>query len=141
MLRLMMSGLFEKLPTLCIIIGHLGELLPFWAWRIDHRIKREGWDQWAGEHGRPRKLTVTEYLRRNFFVTTSGTFDTDSLKHAVSVMGSDRVLYSVDYPYESTTEASEWFEALDLETSAKKAIAYGNAEEVLGLGKLRGTRD
>src|ERR1700678_2372406 len=61
MLRLMMSGLFEKLPTLCIIIGHLGELLPFWAWRIDHRIKREGWDQWAGEHGRPRKLTVTEY--------------------------------------------------------------------------------
>jgi predicted TIM-barrel fold metal-dependent hydrolase len=83
MLRLMMSGLFEKLPTLCIIIGHLGELLPFWAWRIDHRIKREGWDQWAGEHGRPRKLTVTEYLRRNFFVTTSGTFDTDSLKHAV----------------------------------------------------------
>ena len=140
MLRLMMSGLFEKLPKLRIIIGHLGELLPFWAWRIDHRIKREGWDKWAGEHGRPRKVTVTEYLRRNFFATTSGIFDTDSLKHAVSVMGYDRVLYSVDYPYESTTEASEWFEALDLEKQAKKAIAYGNAEKVLGLGKLRSAR-
>ena len=140
MLRLMMSGLFEEVPKLCIIIGHLGELLPFWAWRIDHRIRCEGWDEWAGEHGRPRKLTVTEYLRRNFFATTSGTFDTDSLKHVVSVMGGDRVLYSVDYPYESTTEASEWFEALDLEKQAKKAIAYGNAERVLGLGKPRSAR-
>jgi len=140
MLRLMMSGLFEKLPTLRIIIGHLGELLPFWAWRVDHRIQREGWDNWADEHGRPRKLTVTEYLRRNFFATTSGMFDTDSLKHAVSVMGHDRVLYAVDYPYESTTEASQWFEALDLETQAKEAIAYGNAQRVLGLDKLRSAR-
>ena len=140
MLRLMMSGLFENVPKLRIIIGHLGELLPFWAWRIDHRIKREGWDKWADEHGRPRTLTVTEYLRRNFFTTTSGMFDTDSLKHAVSVMGYDRVLYSVDYPYESTTEASQWFEALDLKKQAKEAIAYGNAEKVLGLGTLRSAR-
>lgn len=140
MLRLMMSGLFEKFPTLRIIIGHMGEFLPFWAWRIDHRIQREGWDQWAGEYGRPRKLTVTDYMRRNFFVTTSGVFDTDSLKHAISVIGSDRVLYSVDYPYESTTEANEWFEALDLEEPAKRAIAYDNAERVLGLSKLRSAR-
>ena len=139
-LRLMMSGLFERLPALRIIIGHMGELLPLWAWRIDHRIRREGWDKWAAEQGRPRKLTVTGYLRRNFFVTTSGTFDTDSLKHAVNVMGSDRVLYSVDYPYESTTEASEWFDALDLEASVKKAIAHGNAEEVLGLKKRKRAR-
>ncbi len=137
MLRLMISGLLEKLPKLRIIIGHLGELLPFWAWRIDHRINREGWDKWADEHGRPRKLTVTEYLRRNFFATTSGVFDTDSLKHTVSVMGYDRVLYSVDSPYESATDASEWFEALDLEKQEKTAIAYGNAEEVLGLDKPR----
>ena len=137
-LRLMMSGLFDKVPSLRIIIGHLGELLPFWAWRIDHRIKREGWDKWVAKHGRPRKLTVTEYLRRNFFATTSGVFNTDSLKHTVSVMGVDRVMYAVDYPYESTAEANEWFEALDLETSAKKAIAYGNAEKVLGLAKLKG---
>jgi predicted TIM-barrel fold metal-dependent hydrolase len=140
MLRLMMSGLFEKLPTLRIIIGHLGELLPFWAWRIDHRIQREGWDKWAGEHGRPRRFTVTEYLRRNFFATTSGMFDTDALKHVVHVMGHDRVMYSVDYPYESTTEASEWFDALDLKKEAKEAIAYANAEKVLGLGKLRGAQ-
>ncbi|HZU25852.1 MAG TPA: amidohydrolase family protein [Bryobacteraceae bacterium] len=140
MLRLMMSGLFDKLPTLRIIIGHLGELLPLWAWRIDHRLNRERWAAWAGEQGRPRKLTVSEYLRRNFFATTSGTFDTDALKHVVSVMGSDRVLYSVDYPYESTTEASEWFEGLDLEPQVKAAIAYGNAEQLLGLRKLRGAR-
>jgi 2,3-dihydroxybenzoate decarboxylase len=140
MLRLMMSGLFEELPKLRIIIGHMGELLPFWAWRIDHRIEREGWDTWAGEHGRPRGLTVAEYLRRNFFVTTSGVFDTDSLQHAIRAVGSDRVLYAVDYPYESTTEANRWFESLELDERVKEAIAYGNAKRVLGLDGRRGAR-
>jgi 2,3-dihydroxybenzoate decarboxylase len=133
MLRLIMSGLFDQVPDLRIIIGHLGEFLPLWAWRIDHRIKREGWDKWVADHQRPRKLTVTEYLRRNFYVTTSGMFDTDTLKHTVSVMGADRVMYAVDYPYESTTEANEWFESVDLDPAAKRAIGYLNAARVLKL--------
>lgn len=137
MLRLMMSGLFDKVPDLRIIIGHLGELLPFWAWRIDHRIQREGWDKWVADHHRPRRLTVTEYLRRNFFVTTSGMFDTASLNHTISVMGADRVLYSVDYPYESTKEASDWFESVELRAADKEAIAYGNAERILKLALPR----
>lgn len=135
MLRLIVSGLFDQVPDLKIIIGHLGEFLPFWAWRIDHRIQREGWDKWVANHQRPRKLTVTDYLRRNFFVTTSGMFDTASLKHTISVMGVNQVMFSVDYPYESTTEANEWFEGVDLETSAKQAVGYLNAARVLGLAK------
>ncbi len=133
-LRLIMSGLFDKVPSLRLVIGHMGELLPFWAWRIDHRIAIEGWDQWAAENGRGRQHTVTEYLRRNITVTTSGVFHTPALLHAISVMGHERVLFSVDYPYEDTQEACDWIEGVDLPRDVKEAIAYRNALAFLKLG-------
>jgi 2,3-dihydroxybenzoate decarboxylase len=133
MLRLILSGLFDKIPGLRIIIGHLGEMLPFWAWRIDHRIEREGWRDHPATKERVRKHTVTDYLRSNFYVTTSGYFETTALHHAISVMGVDRVLYSVDYPYESCHEANEWFESLAMEDNDKKKVAYNNAAHLLKL--------
>ena len=130
-LRLMLSGLFDIAPGLRIIIGHMGELLPYWAWRIDHRIEREGWRNRPETKDRQRKRTVTEYLQSNFYFTTSGSFDTAGLEHALKVMGADRVLYSVDYPYEDSREANEWFEALALDDSDKRKIAYDNAARLL----------
>ncbi|MGO9572401.1 MAG: amidohydrolase family protein [Desulfomonilaceae bacterium] len=131
MLRLILSGLFDKVPGLRIIIGHIGELLPFWTWRIDHRIEREGWRDRPETKDRPRKHTVTEYLCSNFYVTTSGYFETAGLEHTLKVIGADRVLYSVDYPYEDSREANNWFEALALDESDKRKIAYDNAASLL----------
>lgn len=133
LLRIILGGVFDKVPDVKLIVGHMGEIVVYWAWRIDHRIKREGWDEWERENGKARSLSVTEYLRRNVFITTSGMFDTAGLMHALDVMGPERVLYSVDYPYESTVQARDWFNALSLPADQLEMIAAGNARRVLRL--------
>lgn len=133
-LRMIISGLFDKVPNLKIILGHLGEFLPFWCYRVDHRIQREGWDgEVAAKNGRPRKLTVSEYVKRNIYATTSGFFYTPALEHTLQVLGYEHVMYSVDYPYEDMTEANEWFKTLDYSPSVLQAIAYDNAKKILKL--------
>lgn len=133
LLRIILGGVFDKVPNAKLIVGHMGEIAVYWAWRIDHRIRREGWDEWERQNGKSRRLTVTEYLRRNVWITTSGVFDTAGLRHAVEVMGAERVLYSVDYPYESTVEARDWFNSLDLPADQRDMIAQGNARRILKL--------
>lgn len=125
-LRLMLSGVFDRFPKLTIILGHLGEMLPFWAWRIDHRIDMEERMQSLS-----CKRTVTEYLTNNFYLTTSGYFNTPALSHAIAVMGADRIMFSVDYPYENMQEASSWLESVALSESDLQKIAYGNAQKLL----------
>ncbi|WP_414168399.1 amidohydrolase family protein [Streptoverticillium reticulum] len=127
-LRLILSGLFDKAPRLQIILGHMGELLPWCSWRLDHRLALDPGDKL------PLGRTVTEYLRRNFYVTTSGYFHTPSLEYAVGILGADRVLYSVDYPYESCEEAGTWFDKLDLPEDLLHKIAFDNAARLLKLG-------
>ena len=131
-LRLIISGLFDKVPNVKVIIGHMGEFLPFWCWRTDHRIQREGWDgDVAAQNGRPRKLSVSEYVQRNTYVTTSGIFYTPALDHVLKVMPLDHVMYAVDYPYEDPVEANEWFKTLEYDEDVLKAIAYENARKLL----------
>ena len=133
-LRMIINGVFDKVPNLKIILGHLGEVLPFWCWRIDHRIQREGWDgEVAAANGRPRKLSVTEYVRRNIYASTSGMFYTPALEHTIKVMGKDRIMYAVDYPYEDPKEANAWFNTLELDQDVLQAIGYGNAKRILKL--------
>jgi len=128
-LRLILSGLFDRCPRLQVIIGHMGEFLPWWSWRLDHRLSRD-----PGEK-LPLARTVTECLRENLFITTSGYFDTPALEHALNVVGAERVLYSVDYPYESCEEAGSWFDKLDLPEDAQEKIAYSNASRLLRLDR------
>ena len=92
-LRLMGSGLFDDYPKLKMILGHLGEGIPFGIWRVDHRISR-------GTITPKAKLPMSCYLRENFYVTTSGNFRTQALTDVILEIGADRILYSVDYPYE-----------------------------------------
>ncbi|RUR09656.1 amidohydrolase family protein [Legionella sp. km772] len=127
-LRLMLSGLFDRYPNLKIIIGHMGEMLPFWAWRIDHRLKEEGWREKMGY-----KKTITEYLNSNIFLTTSGFFDTPALMHAISTVGTDRIMFSVDYPYEDNLKASQWFDSVPLKEEDKMKISYLNAAKLLNI--------
>ena len=131
-MRIIMSGLFDKVPDAKIIIGHMGEFLPFWCWRIDHRFKLEEREKQLAEAGRPLKLSVTDYVKK-LYITTSGFFNTPALKYAMVTMPKDHIMFSVDYPYESYVEANEWWNTVDLDNETKEAIAFKNAELLLKL--------
>jgi 2,3-dihydroxybenzoate decarboxylase len=126
--RLMLSGLFDQYPNLTIILGHLGEGLPLFLPRLEHRLymQREG----VGLGN--AKLHLSEYLSRNFYFTTSGHFHTKGLHAAISEIGVDRLLFSVDSPYEYVKEASEWFDHALISENDRQKIGRTNAERLLG---------
>ena len=125
-LRLMCSGLFDRHPRLTVILGHLGEGLPYNAWRIDHRVRKM-------PQGLPARRTITEYLRSNVFLTTSGNFRTPTLVDAIAEVGVDRVLFSVDYPFEETADAAEWFDSAPLSERDRLRIGCENATSLFKL--------
>jgi gamma-resorcylate decarboxylase len=126
-LRLMVSGLFDRFPNATVIIGHLGETLPFTMWRINH---------WVGRQANLRyKRPLTQYLRENLYVTTSGFFRTQALNATISEMSEDRVLFSVDYPFESMQEAATWFDNAAINDTTREKIGRTNAERLF---KLKG---
>jgi predicted TIM-barrel fold metal-dependent hydrolase len=125
-LRLMMAGLFDAHPNLTIILGHMGEALPFWLHRLDDHTK-------GALHRRGRKRTATEYLRENLVITTSGNFYTPAFLCAVMALGIDNVLFSVDWPYESNKLGRAWLESLPISQEDKEKVAHKNAERVLKL--------
>jgi gamma-resorcylate decarboxylase len=125
-LRIMMSGVFDRYPRLQMILGHLGEGLPFQAWRIDHRISKS-------PRGVPAGRTVTEYLRSNIHLTTSGSFRTPALMNTIAEVGVERVLFSIDYPFEDTEDAVGWFDRVDLAAADQQCIGYQNAATLFRL--------
>jgi 2,3-dihydroxybenzoate decarboxylase len=125
-LRLMGSGLFDEYPKLKVILGHLGEGLPFNIWRVDHRIAK-------APLGIKTKLPMAQYLRENFYLTTSGNFRTQTLVDAMMEVGADRILYSVDYPYEDMGEATEWFDHAAVSESDRVKIGRSNAQKLFQL--------
>lgn len=128
-LRLLFSGLFDRLPELTIILGHMGETLPFFAWRLDSRYAA------TTSPDKPvLKKKPSEYFRSNLIITTTGVCQDSSLQCAIAEMGEDRVLFSVDYPYEDTQECIEWVESTPLTDAQREKVCYKNAERVLRLG-------
>ncbi len=124
-LRLMGCGLFDEYPKLQIVIGHLGERIPFDLWRLDHRLSKLP--------GRPAKRTMAEYFQQNFHITTSGNFCTQSLIHAILTVGADRVLFAVDYPFEDHAQASSWFDAVEIAEQDRIKIGRDNAKALFAL--------
>ena len=123
-LRLMGSGLFDEYPKLKIILGHLGEGLPCSMWRIDNRVSRT-----LG--AKPQaKFPIGHYLRENFYITTSGNFRTPTLTEVMMEVGADRVLYSVDYPFEDTGIAGDWFDRCEISEADRAKIARTNAQRL-----------
>lgn len=129
-LRLIGSGLFDECPRLNIIVGHFGEGLPFYLWRIDNHSK------WMNA---PRKNaarnSVADYFRANFHVTTSGHLSTPALLHALAEMGPERIMFSADYPFEDLLEAARWFDTATIDEIDRVKIGRTNA---LKLFKLSG---
>jgi predicted TIM-barrel fold metal-dependent hydrolase len=128
-LRLMGSGLFDKYPKLKIILGHLGEMLPNSIWRTSHRIS-------IAPRGVKSQKPFYYYLQNNFYVTTSGNFHLPTMLAAMLEMGSDRVLFSTDYPFEQMSEASTWFDAAEISDIEREKIGRLNAKKLFKLDFL-----
>jgi predicted TIM-barrel fold metal-dependent hydrolase len=125
-LRLMGSGLFDEYPKIRVILGHLGEGLTFGIWRVDHRISR-------ATAAPKTKLSMGQYLRENFYITTSGNFRTQALTNVILEVSADRVLYSVDHPFEDVVEAKNWFDQAAISDSDRLKIARNNAQKLFHL--------
>lgn len=127
-LRLMGSGLFDEYPKLKIILGHMGEGLPYMMWRIDNR---NAWVEVAPNY--PAKKKICEYFNENFYVTTSGNFRTQTLIDAMLEIGSDKILFSTDWPFENIDHASNWFDQASISENDRQKIGYLNAKKLFNL--------
>lgn len=123
----MFACTFKRFPNVQVILGHMGETLPYLLWRFDSQ-----WQCWLGETLPTDELPST-IIKRHFAVTTSGVCDPGALADAIGAMGEDRVMFSVDYPYEDTAIAARFIETAPLSSQARDKICHGNAERILKL--------
>ena len=124
-LRLITSGLFDRVPNATVVIGHMGELLPFAISRLEARISHAV----AVQLHKP----ASEYLRTNFYATTSGNFHTPSLAATIQQMGADRVMFAVDYPFERLQDGSTWLDGATISDEDRLKISRSNAERLFRL--------
>ncbi|MBQ7804043.1 amidohydrolase family protein [Rhodococcus sp. (in: high G+C Gram-positive bacteria)] len=125
-LRLIYGRVFDRFPGATVILGHMGEFLPFQTTRLDSRHANLTLAD-------PPELNPSEYLRRNFMITTSGVCSHPAVVAAVEAIGADRVMFAIDYPYEETSTAAGFLDTIPLPTDQLELIAHRNAERVLGL--------
>lgn len=123
-LRMILSGTFERFPKLQLIAGHWGEMVPFFLSRLDQAL--------------PQTVTklnrsITDTFRQNVYVTPSGIFDYPQLKFCIDVLGADRILHSVDFPFISNKDAKPFIENAPICNEDKEKIAHCNAENLFKL--------
>jgi 5-carboxyvanillate decarboxylase len=132
LLRMITAGVFDRFPRLRVVVGHLGEALPFWLYRLDYMhaasVRSGRYDAIRPIAGRP-----SDYLRRNVWVTTSGMAWQPAIMFCRDVLGPDRVLYAMDYPYQYVIEEVSTQDNLPIDDTARKAFFQTNAELVFGL--------
>ena len=124
-MRLLLSGVFDRHPMASIVLGHMGEFLPFQTWRFDSRYM-------TLKEQRLKHLP-SFYFGRNIFITTSGVFSPEVLAGAVQAIGEDAILFAIDYPYESSEDAVRFLKEAPVTEEAREKIAYKNAERLLRL--------
>lgn len=123
-IRMVLSGVFDKYPDLKIILGHLGETLPYLLWRIDHALSRPG----------NAPVAFRDVFSRHFYVTTSGFFSDPAMLCCIQELGIDRILFAVDWPFvESSKLGTQWMERIMLSAEDKAKVLNGNAARLLRL--------
>ncbi|MDH3287515.1 MAG: amidohydrolase family protein [Betaproteobacteria bacterium] len=127
-LRLMCSGLFDKYPRIQIILGHMGEGLPYSMWRIDNR---NAWTKATPRY--PAKKKIAEYFSQNFYITTSGNFRTQTLIDAILEIGVERILFSTDWPFENIDHAADWFDVASISENDRQKIGRENTIRLFNL--------
>ncbi len=122
-IRIVLSGVLDAYPNLKIILGHLGEGLPFLLVRIDEALSRTD----------SRLASFRDAFCEHFWITTSGNFSNTALLCSVMEMGADRIIFSVDYPFASNAAGTVWMETIPLSDEDREKILHGNAERLLKL--------
>ena len=123
-LRLILAGVFDRFPTLQIIIGHMGEMIPFMLARINNVLTPQA---------KHLQRTVSEYFLQNFSITTSGFFSDPPLLLALQVVGADRIIFSVDYPFSANEQGRAFLDHASISPADKEKISHLNAERLLRL--------
>lgn len=132
LLRLITTGIFDRYPDLQIAVGHGGEAIPYWLYRIDF-MHKAGVASQRYERLKPLKKGMIACLRENVLATTSGLPFPPAIKLMLEVMGEDRVMYAMDYPYEYVADEVRAHDLLDIPDAAKKKLMQTNAERVFAL--------
>ena len=125
-LRVIYGGVFDRHPGAHLILGHMGEFLPFMRSRLDSRYR-------IHEPETPLERTPSSYIGTNVLATTSGVLSPAALTGAVLEIGADSIMFAIDYPYETTREAVDGFEHTTLNATDRAKIAHLNAERLLRL--------
>ncbi|HEU5227919.1 MAG TPA: amidohydrolase family protein [Ktedonobacteraceae bacterium] len=125
-LRLILAGVFDRLPDLQIIIGHMGEMIPFMLERINNVFS---------PLTKQLQRSVPEYFLQNFYITSSGFFTDPPLLLALQTMGADRILFSVDYPFSTNEQGRAFLDRASISPADKEKISYLNAERLLKIAK------
>ena len=123
-LRLIVKGVFEKHPNAEVILGHMGENLPFYLWRLDSRYASTRYRNDIG-------TTPSAVFRRNFYITTSGVCDDAALQCSIATLGPERIMFATDYPYEDIELAGRWIEQATIDPIAKTMICRNTARTLL----------
>jgi 2,3-dihydroxybenzoate decarboxylase/5-carboxyvanillate decarboxylase len=130
--RMMTSGVFDHFPKLKICLGHMGEAIPFWLWRLDFMNTRAQ----AGGRAPKTKLSMAEYFLQNFVITTSGVEDHLALDYAIRKLGPDNVLWAIDYPYQPQKPAVDFMDTAPLSDEVKAKVYGGNAERIFRIAPV-----
>ncbi len=125
-LRIIYGGIFDRFPKATLLLGHMGESLPYWMWRLDSRYGMM-------RHRQEIRKLPSAYIRENVMITTAGTFSSTPLLCAIEALGSDRIMFSVDYPYEYTAQAVAFIESAPISEADREKICHTNAERLLKL--------
>ena len=133
-LRMVFGGTFDRFPGVTLVLGHMGETVPYLLWRLDSRTRiQSGADQ-------GRRRLPSEVIRKHIAVTTTGVCAHAALLCAVSALGEDSVMFSVDYPYEDCSVAAEFIATAPISEAVRAKICHGNAEGLLRIEVERTNR-
>lgn len=124
-LRMLIGGVFDRFPELIVILGHLGELLPFAIRRLEQRLSRLP--------NVSLERPASAYLRENFYLTTSGNYHTPSLIGILLELGADRLMFGADYPFEDMADGARWLDSVPVSEGDREKIASQNARRLLRL--------
>lgn len=132
--RMIMGGVFDAFPTLKIVLGHLGEAVPFWLGRLDNRyaniVRRGGLHPLGMKH---LDRLPSQYFRDNFWITTSGMMTHAPLQFCLDQFGADRVMFAIDYPYEQTAEAVPFIRNAPVDAETMRKVTHATAEALFGI--------
>src|SRR5262249_34043199 len=125
-LRLVFGGTFDRFPRATLLLGHMGETLPFLLWRFDSRAKL---------YGLKFPQTPSQYIRDNIMVPTSGMGRDEPLACTVAALGHESVMFAADFPFESAEESAEFIDSAPLAADVRDDICFNNAAKLFGLGR------